>query len=142
MRVRVAYAAGKGADYPVMGGQRFDWGDKDMFTVPMWTFYEYVNNGDRPPERRFRPRARKPGYGPSSCPATYPHHHLLHPRRHFHACSRCSRERMARMRRRFGRWHPARARTRKSVASHLCELSTLLLIRSPRRHGQGSIVEL
>ena len=30
------------------GGQRLDWEDKDVFTVPTWTFYEHVNSGDRP----------------------------------------------------------------------------------------------
>jgi gentisate 1,2-dioxygenase len=29
--------------------QRLDWEDKDVFTVPTWTFCEHVNSGDRPP---------------------------------------------------------------------------------------------
>ena len=33
---------------PVVGDQRLDWEDKDVFTVPTWTFYEHVNSGDRP----------------------------------------------------------------------------------------------
>ena len=28
--------------------QRLDWEDKDVFTVPTWTFCEHVNSGDRP----------------------------------------------------------------------------------------------
>jgi hypothetical protein len=37
----------EGAGYSVVGGQRLDWEDKDVFTVWTWTFYEHVN-GDRP----------------------------------------------------------------------------------------------
>jgi gentisate 1,2-dioxygenase len=32
----------------VVGDQRLDWDDKDVFTVPTWTFCEHVNSGDRP----------------------------------------------------------------------------------------------
>ena len=32
----------------MVGDQRLDWEDKDVFTVPTWTFCEHVNNGDRP----------------------------------------------------------------------------------------------
>ena len=32
----------------MVGGQRLDWEDKDVFTVPTWTFCEHVNSGDRP----------------------------------------------------------------------------------------------
>jgi len=38
----------EGAGYSVMGGQRLDWEDKDVFTVPTWTFCEHVNSADRP----------------------------------------------------------------------------------------------
>ena len=32
-----------------VGDQRLDWEDKDVFTVPTWTFYEHVtNSGNRP----------------------------------------------------------------------------------------------
>jgi gentisate 1,2-dioxygenase len=31
-----------------VGDQRLDWDDKDVFTVPTWTFCEHVNSGDRP----------------------------------------------------------------------------------------------
>ena len=38
----------EGAGYSMVGGQRLDWEDKDVFTVPTWTFCEHVNTGDRP----------------------------------------------------------------------------------------------
>jgi gentisate 1,2-dioxygenase len=38
----------EGAGYSMVGGQRLDWEDKDLFTVPTWTFHEHVNSGDRP----------------------------------------------------------------------------------------------
>ena len=38
----------EGAGYSVVGDQRLDWEDKDVFTVPTWTFQEHVNSGDRP----------------------------------------------------------------------------------------------
>jgi len=38
----------EGSGYSVVGGQRLDWEDKDVFTVPTWTFREHVNTGDRP----------------------------------------------------------------------------------------------
>ena len=45
---RTNYHAVEGAGHSVVGGQRLDWEDKDVFTVPTWTFYEHVNGGDRP----------------------------------------------------------------------------------------------
>ena len=42
------YHVVEGAGYSVVGDQRLDWEDKDVFTVPTWTFYEHVNSGDRP----------------------------------------------------------------------------------------------
>jgi gentisate 1,2-dioxygenase len=42
------YHVVEGAGYSVVGDQRLDWHDKDVFTVPTWTFYEHVNSGDRP----------------------------------------------------------------------------------------------
>ena len=42
------YHAVEGAGYSLVGGQRLDWADKDVFTVPTWTFCEHVNSGDRP----------------------------------------------------------------------------------------------
>jgi gentisate 1,2-dioxygenase len=38
----------EGAGYSTVGGQRLDWEDKDVFTVPTWTFHEHVNSGARP----------------------------------------------------------------------------------------------
>ena len=31
----------------MVGDRRLDWEDKDVFTVPTWTFHEHVNTGDR-----------------------------------------------------------------------------------------------
>jgi len=42
------YHVVEGAGYSMVGGQRLEWEDKDVFTVPTWTFYEHVNSGDRP----------------------------------------------------------------------------------------------
>ena len=41
------YHVFEGAGYSVVGDQRLDWEDKDVFTVPTWTFREHVNTGDR-----------------------------------------------------------------------------------------------
>jgi gentisate 1,2-dioxygenase len=45
---RTNYHVVEGAGYSVVGGQRLDWEDKDVFTVPTWNFYGHVNSGDRP----------------------------------------------------------------------------------------------
>jgi gentisate 1,2-dioxygenase len=42
------YHVVEGPGYSLVGDQRLDWEDKDVFTVPTWTFYEHVNSGDRP----------------------------------------------------------------------------------------------
>jgi gentisate 1,2-dioxygenase len=42
------YHVVEGAGYSMVDGQRLDWEDKDVFTVPTWTFHEQVNSGDRP----------------------------------------------------------------------------------------------
>jgi gentisate 1,2-dioxygenase len=42
------YHAVEGAGYSIVGGRRLDWEDKDVFTVPTWTFCKHVNTGDRP----------------------------------------------------------------------------------------------
>jgi gentisate 1,2-dioxygenase len=42
------YHVVEGAGYSMVGGRRLDWEDKDVFTVPTWTFYEHINSGDRP----------------------------------------------------------------------------------------------
>jgi gentisate 1,2-dioxygenase len=42
------YHVVEGAGYSVVGDRRLDWEDKDVFTVPTWTFGEHVNTGDHP----------------------------------------------------------------------------------------------
>ena len=37
-----------GSGYSVVGDRRLDWEDKDVFTVPTWTWHEHVNSGSRP----------------------------------------------------------------------------------------------
>ncbi|HZM45022.1 MAG TPA: cupin domain-containing protein, partial [Burkholderiales bacterium] len=38
----------EGSGYSMVGGRRLAWEDKDIFTVPTWTFHEHVNTGNRP----------------------------------------------------------------------------------------------
>jgi gentisate 1,2-dioxygenase len=38
----------EGSGYSLVGGGRLDWEEKDVFTVPTWTFHEHINTGDRP----------------------------------------------------------------------------------------------
>jgi gentisate 1,2-dioxygenase len=45
---RTNYHVVEGVGYSIVGGERLDWEDKDVFTVPTWTFCEHVNSGDRP----------------------------------------------------------------------------------------------
>jgi len=45
---RTNYHVVEGAGSSVVGGQRLDWEDKDVFTVPTWTFCEHVNSGNHP----------------------------------------------------------------------------------------------
>ena len=45
---RTNYHVVEGAGYSVVGGERLDWEDKDVFTVPAWNFAEHVNTGERP----------------------------------------------------------------------------------------------
>jgi len=45
---RTNYHVVEGAGYSLVGGQRLDWEDKDVFTVPTWTFCEHVNSSSRP----------------------------------------------------------------------------------------------
>jgi len=42
------YHVVEGGGYSVVGDQSLDWADKDVFTVPTWTFCEHVNTGDCP----------------------------------------------------------------------------------------------
>ncbi len=37
------YQVAKGRGSSVVGGQRFDWEEKDIFVVPTWTFHEHAN---------------------------------------------------------------------------------------------------
>lgn len=32
-----------GGGYSIIGGQRFDWEEKDIFVVPTWTLHEHAN---------------------------------------------------------------------------------------------------
>jgi gentisate 1,2-dioxygenase len=41
------YHVVEGVGYSVIEDRRLDWEDKDVFTVPTWTFCEHVNSGDR-----------------------------------------------------------------------------------------------
>jgi gentisate 1,2-dioxygenase len=45
---RTNYHVVEGTGYSVVGHRRLDWEDKDVLTVPTWTFCEHVNSGDRP----------------------------------------------------------------------------------------------
>ena len=45
---RTNYHLVEGDGYSIVGDQRLDWEDKDVFTVPTWTFCEHVNSGARP----------------------------------------------------------------------------------------------
>jgi hypothetical protein len=45
---RTNYHVVEGAGYSMVGAQRLDWEDTDVFTVPTWNFCEHVNSGDRP----------------------------------------------------------------------------------------------
>jgi gentisate 1,2-dioxygenase len=38
----------EGSGYSLVGDRRLDWEEKDVFTVPTWTFYEHVNTGTHP----------------------------------------------------------------------------------------------
>lgn len=42
------YHVVEGEGCSIVGGQRLDWEDKDVFTVPTWTFCEHVNRGEAP----------------------------------------------------------------------------------------------
>jgi gentisate 1,2-dioxygenase len=38
----------EGSGYSIVGGHRLVWENKDVFTVPTWTFHEHVNTGEGP----------------------------------------------------------------------------------------------
>jgi gentisate 1,2-dioxygenase len=39
----IVYQVAKGEGYSIVGGQRFDWEEKDIFVVPTWTWHEHAN---------------------------------------------------------------------------------------------------
>jgi gentisate 1,2-dioxygenase len=45
---RTNYHVVEGGGYSIVGGERLDWDEKDVFTVPTWAFCEHVNSGNRP----------------------------------------------------------------------------------------------
>jgi gentisate 1,2-dioxygenase len=42
------YHVVEGSGYSIVGGEKLLWEDKDVFTVPTWTFHQHINVGDRP----------------------------------------------------------------------------------------------
>ncbi len=44
----VCYLVVEGSGYTVIDGQRLDWEEKDVISVPGWAFHEHVNSSDRP----------------------------------------------------------------------------------------------
>src|SRR5690606_38877898 len=40
------YQVAKGRAYSIVGGQRFDWRERDIFCVPSWVFHEHGNASD------------------------------------------------------------------------------------------------
>lgn len=44
----VVYNVAQGRGYSVIGGQRFDWEEHDIFCVPAWMWHEHVNLGEGP----------------------------------------------------------------------------------------------
>jgi|TARA_R110001583_G_scaffold195356_1_gene372194 gentisate 1,2-dioxygenase len=40
------YQVAKGKGYSVIGGQRFDWQERDIFCVPSWAWHEHGNRSD------------------------------------------------------------------------------------------------
>jgi len=39
----VVYQVARGSGHSIVGGQRFDWAEKDIFVVPTWTLHEHAN---------------------------------------------------------------------------------------------------
>ena len=39
----IIYQVARGEGYSVIGGQRYDWREKDIFCVPSWTWHEHCN---------------------------------------------------------------------------------------------------
>ncbi len=44
----INYHVVEGSGYLLVGERKLDWEDKDVFTVPTWTFHEHVNTGNHP----------------------------------------------------------------------------------------------
>lgn len=44
----VCYHVVEGSGYTVVGGERLDWEEKDILSVPGWAFHEHVNTSNRP----------------------------------------------------------------------------------------------
>lgn len=40
----VIYTVAKGSGHSIVGGQRFDWRERDIFCVPSWTWHEHAND--------------------------------------------------------------------------------------------------
>lgn len=43
----VIYQVAKGSGWSVIGGQRFDWTEKDIFCVPAWMWHEHANSSEQ-----------------------------------------------------------------------------------------------
>lgn len=43
----VIYHVAKGRGHSIIGGQRFDWQENDIFCVPSWAWHEHANDDDR-----------------------------------------------------------------------------------------------
>ncbi|CAN7462738.1 cupin domain-containing protein [Phenylobacterium sp. LjRoot225] len=41
------YQCAKGCGYSIVGGQRLDWKERDIFVVPSWMWHEHANGSDR-----------------------------------------------------------------------------------------------
>ena len=44
----VIYHVVEGSGYSIVGGQRLDWGEKDVVCVPIWAAHEHVNDSNEP----------------------------------------------------------------------------------------------
>ena len=45
---RTNYHVVEGVGYSIVGVERLDWEDEELFPVPTWAFCEHANSGDRP----------------------------------------------------------------------------------------------
>jgi len=44
----VVYNVAGGEGYSIIDGERFDWGEHDIFCVPSWAWHEHMNTGSEP----------------------------------------------------------------------------------------------